>query len=455
MNSKDNFIFLQSIHPELYSHLHYAEKSLFTDFYACGRALRYALECFISDIIHRENLTFKSSYSLFQKMSLLNDQDALAKTGYTGTFIKDKIPLPVGTPIVYLDHHGISKTSLNTLDYIRTIGNQCSHSTYKNDQLEVRLNFSNILKALEAFHQLLSLYYAQESYLFDKSAIPVNDYIITESYYPDDRTGCCREFKGYLCDCKGSPYQYAILRLYKKSDFRETCCRSLHCYRELLDTSPYLSPPGIPRIVELNTLDTGVTNFYILAYLFNSLPEPLSNSLLGRMSLSDRLDLCLKLSQSLYCLHHSEHPVCHRTLRPDCVVLTEHKKVYYPYLTRFDFAKIEKPNIRTTVYPEYSAAGVNPGFNLYRAPEIYRLDETSDIKDWIKADTFSLGLLISGILTADLSLASFSPQNMKRLGLCTEIIQLILRMLEEPVTRISLGEFIQSFTRISANETPI
>ncbi len=451
VKAKGNFWFLHNIDKELYDILSSAEKVARTDFRQCGRLTREALELIVSGTIKRCNLESKipSSMDLYEKIKSLRDEYFLRSVGYLAQdeSLRDNPILPhLGKVRVVYENRSVNE--MDYYDFLRRFGNACSHAEVR--PTDVRVDYLHVCRCLRGYHSLLKKYYSNrisnDTPGFKEEFMPIERFYIEESYVPSDthRSKCIREFVGYTLDYRGDKAFYAILRLYNKGDLNEKfLLRNTDTFVEASKFSVSSVPEGMTRVEELIPYDDNRSSFYIIAYIFNREPKRLTESLLKDLDMGKRIRMCKRIADCFYNLHRSEVPIYHRLLTYESIYVCDFGREWVPYVTKFDFAKIDIGDDLRTIFVDAVQAKERLQElkqKKYLAPEWNSITDTSRA-NWEKMDIYALGILFSDILVARLDANIVDIEELEELELTDDLLDLIDMMIaDSPKYRCDIEE---------------
>ena len=447
-----NFGFIYILNHELYEELHSAEMYCRLDFNRCGQYCRSALEIFINSALDKYGLTAScSGAELYRKIDNLRSEIFLRNEGFleANESIADKFILPpLGN--VNFDREDNTGSSMDYWDYLRRYGNRGSHVEVKPS--DPKQSYKNSVRCLKGFHLALKRYYRlifPNLGAFDENKMPIGEYIVYESYIPSDkdRSKCEREFLAYTRDDIGDKNFYAILRQYNKQDVGDVfMLRNQKCFSEAAKMSLNSVPEGMTRLRELIPKDSDNSSFYIISYIFNQEPFPLTDQILSSMDLNQRIKLCARIVNCLENLHTSPVPIFHRMLNYECVYVCEIRGEWIPYIIKFDYAKIVSEKPVGTVFKNAVKAKEKMNerkLNKYLPLEWDRIKPDAGDREWSKVDIYSLGILCSDILLGRLAEKIVSLDDLAELGLSDDLLDTLdLMRAEDPDKRLEI-EFIK------------
>lgn len=446
-----NFSFMYHINKKLYDKLYSAEKQARTNFRNCGHECREALEILIGIILNRHNLSAACrGMELKAKMDSLGDETFLRNAGYlkSNENLADKPILPYLGQVTFEYKDGREGTKDYWI-FMRMYGNTCSHAVpHPND---VKESYENSIKCLKGLFLALKRYYKGQVPnslgSFDENLMPIEEYCVYESYVPADsvRSKCIREFLAFNIDDNGEKSFYAILRLYNKADSNETfMLRNQKCFTEATKLSLSSVPDGMTRTRELIAKDSKNSSFYIISYIFNQKPYPLTEALLQGMTLGQKVKLCSRIVNCLDNLHTSPIPIFHRMLSYESVFVCEIRGEWIPYIIKFDYAKIfSKDPVGTVLMDAVKAKErlKEEKLNKYLPPEWDRLSQEVGDKEWAKVDIYSLGILFADILAGKIGVRPIPIEDLEELDLSDNLLDLLdIMRAEKPEERWSIEE---------------
>lgn len=465
-NLDGNFSFLYNINKPLYEKLHSAEMYSRIDFNRCGQDCRSALEIFINTALDKYGLTDRcEGLELFRKVDNLRREGFLKSNGFlkSDESIEDKYILPpLGN--VNFEREDKSKSSMDYWDYLRRYGNRGSHITVRPS--DPRQTYRNSVKCLKGFYLALKKFYKSQVSAslgdFDEYKMPIGEYCVYDSYIPSDevRSKCKREFLAYTKDENGEKSFYAILRLYNKQDADDTfMLRNQKCFTEAAKMSLTSVPEGMTRLRELVPKDSENSTFYIISYIFNQEPHPLSDSILSSMGLAQRIKLCGRIVNCLENLHTSPIPIFHRMLNYECVYVCEIRNEWIPYIIKFDYAKIiSDAPIGTVFVDAVKAKGKlqELKLNKYLPPEWDILTQDAGDKEWSKVDIYSLGILCADILKGKIENQIVPIEELEVLDLSDELLDTLdIMRADDPNERWDIDDikdiFDEEYRRVEKN----
>jgi len=448
-----NYAFMYHINRELYDKLYSAERQARTNFRSSGHECREALEIFIRIVLNKANLTKAcKGQELSLKIQNLRDESFLRQEGYLkqSESLKDKWLLPELGTISFKYEDGREEHDADYWDFIRKFGNTCSHADTRRS--DVKVSYDNAIKCLKGLFLLLKRYYkgqiSNNIESFDENMMPIEEYCVYDSYVPEDsvRSSCIREFLAYTLDSNGEKGVYAILRLYNKKNIVGSdvfMLRNQACFTEASKVSFTAVPDGMTILRELIPTDSNKSDFYIISYLFNQEPTPLTNTLLAKMDLKQRIRFCARIVNCLDNLHTSPVPIYHRMLNFDCVYACEIRNEWIPYIVKFDYAKIVTNGGTVAVNAARAKELVKKEekLNKYIAPEWDSIVQDTDSQKWARVDIYSLGILCSEIIAGEISVKAPSIDSLEEQGLSDDILDLLDYMTaEDPEERWGIDD---------------
>lgn len=435
-NMIGNFAFMFHINRELYDKLCSAEKQARTNFRNSGHESREALEIFIRLVLNRYNNLSRAcrGQELRAKIDNLRDESFLKAEGYLSAdeTLAEKPILPDLGEVTFKYDNGREETA-DYWDFIRKYGNTCSHADTRPS--DVKLSYENTIKCLKGLFLLMKRFYRNQISnsvgAFNENLMPIEEYCVYDSYIPADsvRSKCIREFLAFIKDDNGEKSFYAILRLYNKADSNEVfMLRNQKCFTEAAKLSLSSVPDGMTRMRELIPKDSQASSFYIISYIFNQEPHPLTETLIKGMSLGQRVKLCARIVNCLDNLHTSPIPIFHRMLNYESIFTCEIRNEWIPYIIKFDYAKILSQAPVGTVFANAVKAKekINEEkLNKYLPPEWDSLSQDATDKEWAKVDIYSLGILFADILAGKIGVNPVPIDELEELDLSEEMLDLL------------------------------
>lgn len=441
-----NFAFLFDLNKPVYEKLLTAEKNARIDFRASGRRIRGAMEKFIGAVIKDKNLkdAVPLSLELYDQIKMLRTDRMMQDAGYLepGQSLASKPILPSVGRVDFLQENG-ERGNLNLYDFIRKVGNACSHEEIV--PTNPKINFDNLTMALEGMHKILRNYYGRPELAFDVNLMPIGDFVVTASYVPSDylRSKCMREFVGHTLDDSGRVGFHALIRMYdRRFSGGIFMLRNQKCFLEACKLCMSGVPEGMTTLREITPARSEASNFYIICYMFNREPQPLTEKLLLTMNMKQRLEICARLARCLDNLHHSEVPIYHRMLSYESVYLSKFRDKWIPYVVKFDYAKIvtEQP-VETVIVPTEKAREIllRQGKEKYMAPEWYDIEKDRTKADWKKVDVYSLGVLMCDVLRGSFGVDIADFDELEEAGVPDTVLETLDEMLaQSPAKRCTM-----------------
>ena len=429
MDDFSNFNFLLHLQKkELFEHLKNAESLARINFKECGGEIRSALEGFIGLVFKKNKVNEKDiPNSLDEQIDYLRDRQLLPKkleqSKYKATYVKKS--------------GGKGMADYYTL--LRWMGNVSSHK--KTKKYYPKLIFSNLSLCLKCFHVLLTEYYQDQirnkkikKMSFNENRMPVGKYFIDKAYIPKDkeRSQCELEFLGHFYDSRERK-KYAIIRQYDKTKVEHNfLLRNYDVFIEASDEDEYGILKGFARFVTVAGNDDNASSFYIYAQEFNAVePKPLNNELLQKLSLEQRVQLCLKIAECFSELHNFSTPIYHRLLTHDSIVICESKGKVIPYVSKFDFGKLTLVDRKTLMISKMSFDDLigTISKNAFKARKAiledmvlqkyiskeWKLCPEEKTIDWEKSDDYSLGVLFGCIIVGDVNTKVFPGKELSEM----------------------------------------
>ncbi len=451
-----NFAFLYNINNNLYELLYEAESKARINYRACGKVLRDALENYIEGVINNHLLSgyFPDGTELYRKINALNSEAEMRAAGYlqSGETFEDRPLLPRMEAVTYLCEDGCERTG-SYWDFMRRYSNSCSHPEIK--PTNPKPCYANVLLCLRGYHLLMQRHFRSRLPKsvsgFNEDRMPIGDYVVYEAQVPADkeRSKCVKEYWGHKLDEDGVPEEYVLIRTYDRNSTDETfMLRNQNCFTEAKQHSHTFVPEGMAGLKELTKLSSAASDQYIISYSFNRQPSPLENELLAGMTLEQRLGLCRKLVSYLNKLHTSSTPIYHRLLNYECVYVCDFNGEWYPYIVKFDHAKIvTEKQLGTVLMNAVESQNYlrKRGREKYLPPEWLAIVNDPSVADWAKVDIYALGVLLADILRGEVGGKKVEFDELEELGVSDLILDILENMLaESPKARASM-ETVQEF----------
>lgn len=418
---KGNFEFVKKFDNEIYTLISDGEKNLKIHVPFAGKALREAFERFIKYIVMKypgidkgiKAETGKKFVSLHERIKFLSSQEMIDKYNINCKAL-ELTPLSVDDVLwcVRDDKRArrefqnpyLAKTIKTDADYVRKIGNDCTHEDMKERTL--KRTYTNVLDGYKYFYQILKNYFCKTNGLpaFDADIVPIGNYYIESSCIPSDyaSTHCRHEYlaKAIASDNIGKTrYEWAIIREYSKenmdSNFLERGLDAQIC----ADTGISGAPTGMAMVQPITRIDDENAPFYIIAYLFKRRPYPLAE-VIDRLTDENKYDICIRIADCFRNLHNSEIPIYHRMLNYNCIYLCDFTDTRYnmwlPAVTKFNFSKVEDACALTVITNLTNAMPwLSPEEAKYTSPEW----KSNPLKsNWEKVDVYAMGVLFADII---------------------------------------------------------
>lgn len=461
-----NFAFMYDIDRDFYKDLIKMERNARIDVLSVGNPLRKALERFVALVIgtYRLDSYFAGYTVLAEKIERLGEPQTLQYAKLTNrdkTFPRNELLPFFNETVSYaaFNRSGGEVTFTDTnYTFLRKFGNAFSHEGAQTS--EPKKNYKNLLRALGLLHKILVAFFGlQDVPKFDEYKMPIGEYIVDSYTVPEDKNSkCATEFSSHSIDRDGNPEFYALLRLYRRTHLDANfMLRNRDCFVVAARESDTGVPDGMTRMRELTPRDSA-NEFYIIAYVFNRQATVLSNEMLAQMTLSQRLELCQRLAQSLASYHDAENPIYHRLLNYDCIYVSRYKSGWIPYIVKFDYAKIDMQTRSSIVTIRAQAAAATKAQMELAIQARYiprewpeKEDEDPNV-DWGKVDVYSLGVLMLDILSGRFTV--LTPQALfeaiRRQRLPMQLQSLLSRMCaESPAERCTMQEVCTALQKIS------
>ncbi len=339
-----NFDFMKNILPSAYDNWVESEKLAHIDYKKAAQAMRNAMEVVATQYISKNKLTdkfmkeVKSDYHDLKKVELKYKLDFLEKNG----LINDP-----GLASKYILHNGRKRDDF--FDFSRDVGNNSSHPG------EI-VTYSELCTCLTGWHKVLrEMYKPKNAGAFKEGKMPIGEYEIYHCEIPKDRdrSHCILEY--YAIKPGNIVDQYALIREYDKKAVGATGKKFLKRNVDAIDIAKQEADTftiGMPDVEEITPYESNKTNSYLFAYIFRRKPQALEDVLKKGLTLPERLKLCRQIAECLLGLHQSSIPIYHRLLSYGSIYLCDYhdmKKGWIPYLTKFDFSKLELANDDMTI----------------------------------------------------------------------------------------------------------
>ena len=444
-----NFDFLKKLSfldKELYDNVLDVEKNVYINYKDCAKAVRTTLEKFINIVIDKHQLSEELDAHLTSN-GLQDDLNNRIK------FVFDVKSLIEYDRVRIETYKGFKSMSYHT--FLRSFGNAGSHS--KIQIYWPKLNCDNCINAAETFFNLFKKFFYKDienvdSLQFDKDRMCIGDYTIQSHQILPDGSD---EFRGYSLifdDEEDEIDKHVIIKKFDKNDNNNNfATREQKVFKLLKRKYPDIAlPPSIEYLTDKNVSES---SFYVVAYVFNTPVLDLNNESLKNIPYEGKKKICKDITSFIYDLHHCEERMSHRRLDYTCIKLCRYNNEFKPYITRFNFTKIDKDNIKT-VGPNLKRSlenkNDNSEINKYIPDELNNIlvlpegDNDETFAFWCKADIFSLGVLFMDILSGCIQ------QKLSQLnridGLERNDIKLIETMTDEdPDCRPSIKEVYEYF----------
>ncbi len=419
-------------------------------------SIRQALERFANNVIRDNSLgeyvpSFTNGASLnnttlWAKLKTLSNVRELQRAGYLGVgeSMKDKAPLPFSHPvfdkITYQLEKPLDGSDINTeknYDFLRLLGNACSHDDYGEPQEKApRVCYENIKKGLRLFHKILKTYYKADTPDFEEKRMTVGDYIVDDMYIPNDTvySKCSWELMAHTVDRYGNRETTVLIRIYEQNGPEDALLhRNDDCFMRAKKSSPF----GIAtnNMAEVSVLSDEKSEFLVIAYTFCCDIELLGNKTVKGLDVKTKLSLCLELAECLQWLHKAG--VYHRLLNHECIYIGHHEEQLRAFIVKFDFAKIEMGSAGTVIVRanEIKSMYKSLEFEKYIASEWEGKECDSTDVNWSAVDVYSLGVLMLCILTERFDNKILPDiDELLDAGVGDGIIELISQMLEDTVS---------------------
>lgn len=455
-NKYSNFAFLYPFNPELYDRFYKAECLARINYRRSGRAVRDALEEFVKGVSQAKHITsyMETKSTLSQKLIALQSVQEMRAAGYLGpsqTFLDNPLLPRMETIEVPLENGRIEK--MKTLDFLRKFGNTCSHPEIK--PTNPKICYSNVVYCLRGCQLLLQRYYKdrlpEKMQGFNKDLMPIDKYVVYKAGIPADkeRSKCIMEYLAYEPDDDGTPDRYLLIREYDRNNSDSTfMLRNQTCFNTASKQTRY-GVAGMAQLQEITPRNSADSDRYLICYIFNREPHPLSNEILREMDLDQRMELCCGIVRCLDNLHNTKVPIFHRMLSYESIYVCKFEDEWYPFIVKFDYAKIVTSKQIGTVFMsavESQNYLRKQGREKYLPPEWVQISEGTVHADWAKVDVYSLGILFCDILSGAFSGKRVDLDDLEDMGVPELVLDVLDGMLSEsPARRYSMKEVREVF----------
>ena len=432
-----NFEFMISHNKKVYDYLFHCERNARTALTDSCLQLRKALEAFVYSV-RDDNGKTAEDVKFYN-----NGSDAtLASTIRYLRFgsVRNKLP---SAPMI----NGTGFSGKDPYLVIRLLGNKGAHTDDMNQHWVPNSCYHNLIVCLTAFQKILKNYYRESAPDFNENYMPIDEFRLISSKKPEDadRSYCQLECVGYSEVSR----MYAVLRVYNRKKLSETFMnRNLDSFMEAANSSFDNVPKGMARLRVLSGASGDESNYYILCYGFSGFPQKLSDIKIGELSAEQRLLMCSRLADAVAELHSAENPIYQRLLTHQSIYVNEKRRQFIPYIVKFDYSKIDNPELNTIIADANKAARkADKIIDEYISPEYKNAIEsgTNGQVDWEKVDIFSMGVLFIKIMlgdfsvTAELNLRKLTDRQLQ--GLLDEMLS------DEPEERPTAEEVADSLRR--------
>lgn len=455
-NKYSNFAFLYHINRDLYKRLHEAEQMARINYRDCGKKTRDALEAFADAVIRDKGLThyFDPNATLADKMYCLSNISKMREAGYLSSWqtFRDKPLLPWMEKIdVLLESSEIENMHYTT--FMRKFGNACTHTEIKEDNPTIC--YDHIIKCLQGHQLLLQRYYKdrlpKKMSAFNEDLMPIDKYVVYDAKVPADkeRSKCIMEYLAYEPDDDGTPDRYLLIREYDRNSSDTTfMLRNQTCFKAATKQTRY-GVEGMAQLQEITPRNSGNSDRYLICYIFNQEPQPLSNKILREMDMYQRMEMCRGIVKCLNNLHNAKSPIFHRLLSYESIYVCKFEDEWCPYIVKFDYAKIVTTKQIGTVFMstvESQNYLRKQGREKYLPPEWVQISEGAIHADWAKVDVYSLGVLLCDILSGEISHRQVDLNDLEDMDVPELVLEVLDGMLaESPAYRFSMKEVQEVF----------
>ncbi|MBR7132278.1 MAG: hypothetical protein IKD04_01955 [Clostridia bacterium] len=262
----------------------------------------------------------------------------------------------------FAEGYKFDKEKLYVLFYLRSFGNKFHHGKKlikKENDPEYVIDYFHILDCAFQLHKYICKFLGASGipyFNIEKAPIENKDAeyrfeIIRKKpvMYSRNFTNCRFEYEAMYYRSTNSP-RYAILQFFPKDDgmSRTAQKRSTTAYNE---NDSIIFGRGIKDIFTVAGTESD-SEYYILAHIFAKEPKPLTEELLKKMSVSERLDVALRIAEIIRELHNGDEVrIYHRLLNYGCIYLCENHAGarWYPAITNFFFAKMDTADQDTSL----------------------------------------------------------------------------------------------------------
>ena len=432
----NNFGFIQAYDNNTYEYILKSEKSVNINAKDMPNDFRNAFESFASSIIKKKGLD--SEYRSFYETQNKKEDNISNRYKF---LVNEKRILPASYDVtvkVYRRNNNRGDTTKGVYNFMREYGNSGSHPD--NEINKPVTNFRNAILALKCFHKMARDYLLSEGVInesdcqeFDQHKLRIGDYHIETYRSPEDReeTMCIMEYDAYHIDANEETNRYAIIHEYNQKDLKK------EWYEREKDVY-YSTEEQITDIVNrVPTIDSiypkggsGNERFYV-AYNFIHKPSDIDEQLLKNLAYKKRLEICRRTVEYFDFLHTSDNKIYHRLFNYKCVKLCENKGNYLPYITKLNFAKLEK-NAKTVRQYASNAKSKTQALKIskYIPGEWKSAEALGERINWEKVDVYSLGVFLADILMGEISDHKLKKEEMKG-KIPEEILNMIVKMTGE------------------------
>lgn len=436
-----NFAFMKNINQVYYKTLDDIEREARIKPKNAARNCRALLESFINDLFTKNNISTEDK--LHNNLKTLFDQSRQLGIPWIENVEYEVVDM----------NKRVTTISRNGLFYIKDLANAASHVGLPTEkgQVSVLVSSQAITKALRIFHVLFTGYYGNrlkgEKNKFLDANIPLGDYEISQCYVPADseRSKCIME---YVASRRIGEYskarRFALIREYLPDEMEKLFLnRNVDTFSE---ANPYIYTDGV-TVAKLNKIEESYANFFIAYEFADDRPVvPLAKFLKkNKLEMKDRIDICLKIAESMSKFHNADDPIYHRMLTYESILIsdfTDKDEGYKPYVTKFDFAKITSIT-DGTVYKNLTEAEAKETEKLSR----YKLEAVAPDLKWDKVDIYSLGVLFVDIMLNGVSSKTITESTFEELideGISDGMIEIIDEMLYDiPDERPNINKVLE------------
>lgn len=459
---RGNFEFIKEIYPDLYDNLYKAENLAYIDCKEAGRNLRIALETWLIYLTREYGISSEGS-----RGTLADKQYALKCQGKLP--ILEQCDEKRGKLNKKREYRYAYISEIETTEYMegyslwKNYGNRCSHpdeEAKEHDPKPIYFNLDQVLRiAHEAFrseYKRIKKKEAKKIGSFDDRIMPIGEHFVINFYIPQDRlvSNCIREFETCSYHETGHINKYGIVRVFEKGDMDEKLLRLRDQEAfSLAESEAGIQFDGNVQVEALSKMSSPYSSHYVQIYKFTQKPERLTEFVLQKMSLLDKIEFCARIGEILYTFHHLQIPIYHRNLSHDSIYVCKNKAgKYEPSIIKLDCAKIESGDYGTVIenVEDMQEKIKLLSIKKYNAPEVntYIQDPSIGI-NWEKADVYSLGVLFFNILDGQFGTREIKALLLRKSAVDMQLLQLIDQMCyADPNRRPDTGSVMQRWKKV-------